>query len=58
MPPSVCHAHHDDPWAQRGRTDLDRGRLLCPRHHRLAHDRRYEMRHVAPGRTVSFHRLT
>jgi hypothetical protein len=38
---SGCHAHHDDPWSHGGRTDLTNGRLLCPRHHRLAHDARY-----------------
>jgi hypothetical protein len=57
LPPSVCHAHHDDPWASDGRTDLDRGRLLCPRHHRLAHDARYQVSHH-PGRKVSFVRRT
>ncbi len=40
---SGCHAHHDDPWAKGGLTDLANGRLLCPRHHRLAHDSRYAM---------------
>ena len=35
---SGCHAHHDDPWSRLGLTDLTNGRLLCPRHHRLAHD--------------------
>jgi hypothetical protein len=40
---SGCHAHHDDPWAKGGLTDLACGRLLCPRHHRLAHDSRYAM---------------
>jgi hypothetical protein len=40
---SGCHAHHDDPWSRRGVTDLANGRLLCPRHHRLAHDARYAM---------------
>ncbi|MBS2937715.1 DUF222 domain-containing protein [Nocardioides sp. J2M5] len=38
---SGCHAHHDDPWSNGGTTDLANGRLLCPRHHRLAHDPRY-----------------
>ncbi len=38
---SGCHAHHDDPWSRGGVTDLANGRLLCPRHHRLAHDPRY-----------------
>lgn len=40
---SGCHAHHDDPWSHGGLTDLANGRLLCPRHHRLAHDSRYAM---------------
>ncbi len=40
---SGCHAHHDDPWSRLGLTDLANGRLLCPRHHRLAHDSRYAM---------------
>ncbi|MCF6377467.1 HNH endonuclease [Nocardioides KLBMP 9356] len=40
---SGCHAHHDDPWSRGGRTDLVNGRLLCPHHHRLAHDPRYAM---------------
>ncbi len=40
---SGCHAHHDDPWSRGGSTDLANGRLLCPRHHRLAHDSRYAM---------------
>ncbi|WP_281246182.1 HNH endonuclease signature motif containing protein [Nocardioides exalbidus] len=38
---SGCHAHHDDPWSRGGPTDLTNGRLLCPRHHRLAHSSRY-----------------
>ena len=57
LPPSVCHAHHDDPWSHGGTTDLALGRLLCPRHHRLAHDRGYEMRRLE-GRVVAFHRRT
>lgn len=40
---SGCHAHHDKPWSRRGLTDLANGRLLCPRHHRLAHDSRYSL---------------
>ena len=40
---SGCHAHHDDPWSGGGATDLANGRLLCPHHHRLAHDSRYAM---------------
>jgi len=42
-----CHAHHDQPWAAGGTTDLTNGRLLCPTHHRTAHDPRYETRVLA-----------
>jgi hypothetical protein len=37
-----CHAHHDDPWSLGGKTDLANGRLLCPAHHRMAHDPRFD----------------
>lgn len=57
LPPSVCHAHHDQPWSQGGPTDLAHGRLLCPRHHRLAHDSRYTTTHH-PHHKVSFTRRT
>jgi hypothetical protein len=36
-PPGLCHAHHDTPWHLGGHTNLSNGRLLCPRHHALAH---------------------
>ena len=52
---SGCHAHHDDPWANGGPTDLAKGRLLCPHHHRLAHDSRYVMT-IHADNTVSFAR--
>ena len=54
---SGCHAHHDDPWSRLGLTDLANGRLLCPRHHRLAHDSRYAMT-VHADNKVSFARRT
>jgi hypothetical protein len=54
---SGCHAHHDDPWSRGGRTDLTNGRLLCPRHHRLAHDPRYAMTAHADNK-VTFTRRT
>jgi hypothetical protein len=54
---SGCHAHHDDPWSRGGRTDLARGRLLCPRHHRLIHDNRYDRR-VHADNTITFTRRT
>ena len=50
---SGCHAHHDDPWSRGGSTDLANGRLLCPRHHRLAHDPRYQ-RTVHADNTLTF----
>jgi hypothetical protein len=56
-PPGMCHAHHDLPWSQGGRTSVKDGRLLCPRHHGLAHDPRYEMTRHANGK-VSFNRRT
>jgi hypothetical protein len=37
-PPSWCEAHHIDHWARDGgRTDLDRGILLCRHHHLKLH---------------------
>lgn len=38
LPPAFCHAHHDDPWSRGGGTSVAKGRLLCPKHHRLIHD--------------------
>ncbi|MCK9824270.1 HNH endonuclease [Nocardioides cavernae] len=54
---SGCHAHHDDPWSRGGLTDLTNGRLLCPNHHRLAHDPRYAMT-VHADNKVTFARRT
>ena len=56
-PPAMCHAHHDDPWSCHGHTDLDRGRLLCPFHHRRIHDPEYES-DVGADNQVTFHRRT
>ena len=56
-PPAMCHAHHDDPWSCHGHTDLDRGRLLCPFHHRRIHDPEYEV-DVGADNQVTFHRRT
>ncbi|MFD5213955.1 HNH endonuclease [Microbacterium sp. NPDC058345] len=36
-PASYCEAHHIDPWAKQGRTDIDRGVLLCRFHHMNLH---------------------
>ncbi|MGZ5399233.1 MAG: DUF222 domain-containing protein [Nocardioides sp.] len=56
-PPTACHAHHDDPWGRGGSTDLTTGRLLCPRHHTLAHDDRYQLK-AGPHGKVTFSRRT
>ena len=37
-PPSWCEAHHLDHWSRGGRTDLDRGVLLCRHHHLRLHN--------------------
>jgi hypothetical protein len=56
-PASMCHAHHDQPWSTGGHTTLADGRLLCQRHHTLAHDHRYQQQ-PAPGRKITFTRRT
>ncbi len=56
-PAAWCEAHHDEEWAEGGETDLDKGRLLCPRHHHLAHDSRYRMHRLTNGK-VRFHKRT
>ena len=61
LPPAMCHAHHDTPWAEGGHTNLTNGRLLCGHHHRRIHDPAYQATHhpTSPGTPagkVSFHR--
>ncbi|MGO4256836.1 DUF222 domain-containing protein [Marmoricola sp. RAF53] len=56
-PPGMCHAHHGIPWSRGGPTDIEHGRLLCPRHHTLAHDARYQMKTGKNGK-VTFSRRT
>ncbi len=51
-PPGMCHVHHDRPWSRGGSTDTKTGRLLCPRHHSMAHNPKYQMRSVKNGRVV------
>ncbi|WP_081790514.1 HNH endonuclease signature motif containing protein [Nocardioides sp. URHA0032] len=36
-PPAMCHVHHDIPWSRGGPTDVEHGRLLCPKHHTRFH---------------------
>ena len=40
VPTRWCDAHHLRHWVQGGTTDLANLRLLCRRHHRMAHDHR------------------
>ncbi|NYD56011.1 hypothetical protein BKA08_000249 [Nocardioides marinisabuli] len=56
-PPAMCHAHHEDFWCRDGHTKVERGRLLCPYHHRRIHDPEYETE-VGGDNQVTFHRRT
>ncbi|MFE6508542.1 DUF222 domain-containing protein [Nocardioides sp. NPDC057767] len=55
MPPEWCDAHHLDPWAAGGMTDLKDGALLCLHHHRLAHNPAYVHERLPDG-TIRFTR--
>ncbi|MFB9647081.1 HNH endonuclease signature motif containing protein [Microbacterium terregens] len=60
VPASYCEAHHCDHWEEHeGRTDVDRGILLCRFHHMLLHNNGWRitreklgpfMLHPPPGR--------
>jgi hypothetical protein len=57
-PPAWTEAHHDEvAWHEGGGTSVERGRLLCPHHHRRAHDPAYRMTRLPTG-GVGFHRRT
>ncbi len=49
-PPGLCHAHHDIAWGRNGDTNVKDGRLLCPRHHALAHNPRYQTTRLGTGK--------
>ena len=36
-PATWCDANHRQPWSHGGRTTIDNGELICPRHHTLVH---------------------
>ncbi|PWN03448.1 HNH endonuclease, partial [Nocardioides silvaticus] len=55
IPAGWCEAHHLDPWANGGNTDLDRGVLLCSWHHHRAHDPTQTTEHL-PNGDIRFHR--
>ncbi|WP_260838050.1 HNH endonuclease signature motif containing protein [Microbacterium sp. SLBN-146] len=49
-PPSYCEAHHCDHWqADEGRTDVDRGILLCRHHHMLLHNNGWKITREGTG---------
>lgn len=54
-PPGMCHVHHKVPWARGGGTSVKGGVMLCPRHHTLAHDARYQLK-SGPNGKVTFSR--
>jgi 5-methylcytosine-specific restriction endonuclease McrA len=56
-PPSMCHVHHRHPWSKGGATSVADAVMLCPRHHTVAHDHRYQMKTDRSGR-VTFSRRT
>jgi hypothetical protein len=50
-PPGLCHAHHDlVSWGRGGDTSVKNGRLLCPKHHHLAHDPRFQTTRLGTGK--------
>lgn len=53
----MCHVHHPEAWSKGGGTSVENGMLICPQHHTLAHDDRYQMKAAKNGR-VTFSRRT
>lgn len=49
VPIAWTEAHHLEPWAAGGATDLALAVRICPRHHHVVHDPRYEITHHASG---------
>lgn len=56
-PAAWCEVHHEVPWSEGGGTSVDGARMLCPHHHHLAHDSRYDMSRMSNG-NVRFHKRT
>ncbi|RKT31097.1 uncharacterized protein DUF222 [Microbacterium sp. AG1240] len=48
-PASMCEAHHIDPYSEGGRTDTDRGILLCRFHHMHLHHHRWRITREGHG---------
>lgn len=51
-PASYCEAHHMDAWADGGRTDVERGILLCRFHHMNLHHHDWSIRSGPDGEPV------
>lgn len=50
VPASYCEAHHIDHWCEdNGRTDIDRGILLCRFHHMTLHNRGFRITREGKG---------
>jgi len=49
-PPAWTEAHHPEPWANGGRTDLKNGLPLCPPHHHMGdHPESWNMKRLPSG---------
>lgn len=46
---SYCEAHHIDPYSEGGRTDIDRGILLCRFHHMHLHHQKWRIEREGKG---------
>jgi hypothetical protein len=53
-PPSMCHGHHIQHWADGGETKLDNLVLLCGHHHRVIHHTPWLIRLNAADRKPEF----
>ncbi len=51
----LCDAHHVEPWADGGATNLANTLLLCRRHHRAVHEEGFSME-LAPSGEARFYR--
>lgn len=52
VPAAWCEAHHLDPWAAGGKTDLANGILICSRHHHYVDDPRFTLTRTLAGFTL------
>jgi hypothetical protein len=57
VPAAWCEAHHQKPWSESGRTNLDDAVLYCSWHHHRAHDPRLTTEKL-PNGDIRFHRRT